>query len=71
MTTVPVVAASDSGQLSQVAPAIPVEVLMLEETKAAFGEVSLVFQDMSAKHGQIHGNLQTLASTIAVLSQAK
>ena len=47
---------------------VPVEVPMLEETKAAFGEVSSAFQDMLAKHGQIQGNLQILASTVATLS---
>ena len=50
---------------------IPVGVPTLEETKYVFGEVSFAFQDMSAKHGQIQGNLQTLASTVVALSQAK
>ena len=68
MTTIPVAVTSDSGQLSQVAPTVPIEVPTLEETKAAFGEVTIAFQDMSAKHGQIQGNLQTLVSTIAALS---
>ena len=68
---VPVAATSVSGQPSQVAPTIPVKAPMLEETKAVFGEISSAFEDMSAKHGQIQGNLQTLASTVAALSQAK
>ena len=43
----------------------------MEEMKAAFGEVSSEFQDMLAKHGQIQGNLQSLGTTVATLSQAK
>ena len=69
-TTIPVAEASGSGQPSNVASTIPIEVPTLEETKAMCGEVSSAFQDMSMKHGQIQGNLQNLASTVA-LSQAK
>ena len=39
----PVTATSGSGTLSQVAPIVPVKVPTLEETKAAFGEVSSAF----------------------------
>ena len=70
-TTIPVAAASGSGQLGSVAPTILVEVPTLEDTKAAFQEVSLTFQDMSAQHGQIQGNLQELASTVQALRQSK
>ena len=48
-----------------------IEVPTMEETKAAFGEVLSAFQNMLAKHGQIQGNLQTLASTMDALRQAK
>ena len=51
--TIPVTLVSGSRQSSPVTPIVPVEVPTLEETKAAFGEVSSAFQDMSAKHGQI------------------
>ena len=68
-TTVPVVNGSEPS--GSVAPTVPVGVQMLEETKAAFGKVSSTFQDMSARHGQIQGNLQSLATTVAALSQAK
>ena len=68
-TTVPVVSGSEPS--GSVTPTVPVGVPTLEETKAAFGEVSSAFQDMSAKHGQIQGNLQSLAMTVAALSQAK
>ena len=64
-------AAIGSGQPSNVAPTMPIEVPTLEETKAAFGEVLSAFQDMLGKHGQIQGNLQTLASTEDALRQAK
>ena len=69
--TIPVAAASGSGQTGNVAPTIPVEVPTLEDTKAAFQEVSLTFKDMSAQHGQIQGNLQALASTVQALRQSK
>ena len=68
-TTVPVVSGSEPS--GSVTPTVPVGVPTLEETKAAFGEVSSAFQDMSARHGQIQGNLQSLATTVAALSQAK
>ena len=68
-STIPI--AGGSEHIGTVSTTIPVGVPTLEETKAAFGEVSSAFQDMSAKHGQIQGNLQTLASTVAALSQAK
>ena len=51
--TIPVTTASGSGQPGNVAPTIPVEVPTLEDTKAAFQEVSSTFRDMSAQHGQI------------------
>ena len=70
-TTVPVAATSRSGRAGSVSPTIPVEVPTLEDTKAAFQEVSSTFRDMSAQHGQIQGNLQTLASTVQALRQAK
>ena len=70
-TTIPVAAASGSGQPGSVAPTIPVEVPTLEDTKAAFQEVSSTFRDMSAQHGQIQGNLQALASTVQALRQSK
>ena len=69
--TIPVAAASGSGQTGNVAPTIPVEVPTLEDTKATFQEVSLTFRDMSVQHGQIQGNLQELASTVQALRQAK
>ena len=50
-TTVPAAVASGSGQLSNVAPTIPIEVPTLEDTKAAFQEVSSMFRNMSAQHG--------------------
>ena len=56
-TTVPVAATSRSGRAGSVSPTIPVEVPTLEDTKAAFQEVSSTFRDMSAQHGQIQGNL--------------
>ena len=65
--TIPMAAAGGSGQTSNVAPIVPVEVPTLEEMKPAFGEVSSAFQDMSMKHGQIQANLQTLASTVDAL----
>ena len=65
-TTIPVAAASGSGQ-----PGIPIKVPILEDTKAAFQEVLSTFRDMSVQHGQIQGNLQTLASTVQALRQAK
>ena len=65
--TIPVAATSGSGQTGNVAPTIPVEVPTLEDTKAAFHKVSLTFQDMSAQHGQIQGNMQALASTVQAL----
>ena len=68
-TTVPV--GSGNEPSGSIAPMVPIGVPTLEQTKAAFGEVSSAFQDMSAKHGQIQGNLQSLATTVAALSQAK
>ena len=68
-STIPITGGSE--HIGTVSTTIPVGVPTLEETKAAFGEVSSAFQDISAKHGQIQGNLQTLASTVAALSQAK
>ena len=70
-TTIPVVAASGSGALINVAPTVSIELPTLQETKATFGEVSSAFQDMSMKHDQIQGNLQNLASIVAALNQAK
>ena len=68
-STIPI--AGGSEHIGTVSTTIPVGVPMLEETKAAFGEVSFAFQDMSVEHGQIQGNSQTLASTVAAFSQAK
>ena len=70
-TTIPIAAASGSGQPGSVASTIPVEVPTLEDTKAAFQEVSSTFWDMSVQHGQIQGNLQALVSTVQVLRQSK
>ena len=56
-----------SEQLSAVAPIIPMDVLSRQETKEAFQEVSSAFQYMSAKHEQIQGSLQVLASTVEAL----
>ena len=70
-TTIPVTPASWGGRSGSVSPTIPVEVPTLEDTKAAFQEVSSTFRDMSTQHGQIQGNLQTLASTVQALRQAK
>ena len=42
-----------------------------QETKEAFQEVSSAFQDMSAKHGQIQGSLQILASMVEALKQGQ
>ena len=70
-TTIPLAVASGSGQPGSVAPTIPVEVPTLEDTKAAFQEVSSTFRDMSVQHGQIQGNLQELASTVQALRQSK
>ena len=69
--TVLVHAVSGSATPSNVAPTVLVELPTLEETKAAFGEISSAFQDMSAKYGQIQGNLQTLVNTVDALCQAK
>ena len=66
-TTIPVTAASWGRRSESVAPMIPVEVATLEDTKAAFQEVSSTFRDMSTQHCQIQGNLQTLASTVQAL----
>ena len=63
--TVPV--AEGSVQPSAIAPTVPVDVPSCQETKEAFQEVSSAFQDMSAKHGQIQGSLQVLASTAEAL----
>ena len=63
--TVPV--ATGSVQPSAIAPTVPVDVPSCQETKEAFQEVSSAFQDMSAKHGQIQGSLQVLASTVEAL----
>ena len=68
-TTVPV--ATASGSVRIVVPTEPVEVPSLQDTKVAFNVVSLAFRDMSAKHGQIQGNIQVLASTVEALHQAK
>ena len=70
-TTVPAAATSGSGQLSNVAPTIPVKVPTLEDTKAAFQEVSSTFCNMSAQHGQMQGNLQELANTVQELRRVK
>ena len=70
-TTIPVTPASWGRPSGSVSPTIPVEVPTLEDTKAAFQEVSSTFRDMSTQHGQIQGNLQTLASTVQALRQAK
>ena len=70
-TTILVAAASGSGQPGDVAPTVPVEVPTFEVTRAAFQEVSSIFRDMSSQHGQIQGNLQTLASIVHALRQAK
>ena len=63
--TVPV--AVGSVQLNVVGPAVPVDVPSCWETKEAFQEVSLAFQDMSVKHGQTQGSLQVLASMVEAL----
>ena len=70
-TIVPTAVASGSEQLGNVAPTIPVEVPTLEDTKAAFQEVSSTFRNMSAQHGQMQGNLQELASTVQELRRVK
>ena len=67
--TVPV--AEGSVQPSAVAPTVPVDVPSHQETKEAFQEVSSAFEDMSAKHGQMPGSLQVLASTVEALKQAQ
>ena len=67
--TVPVAVTSRS--VGTVAPTEPVEVPSLQDTKVAFNVVSLAFWDMFAKHGQIQGNIQVLASTVESLRQAK
>ena len=56
-------------QPSAVAPMVPVDVPSRQETKEAFQKVLSAFQDMYAKHGQIQGSLQVLASTVEVLKQ--
>ena len=67
--TVPV--AVGSVQLSAIATTIPVDTPSRQETKEAFQEVSLAFQEMSTKHGQIQGSLQVLVSTVEALKQAQ
>ena len=67
--TIPI--AAGSMQPSAIAPTIPVDVPSRQETKEAFQEVSSAFQDMSAKHGQIQGSLQVLASMVEALKQAQ
>ena len=54
-----------------VAPTIPVDVPSRQETKEAFEEVSSAFKGMTEKHGQMQGDLQTLASTVAALKEAQ
>ena len=49
----------------------PVDVPSRQETKKAFEEVSSAFQGMTEQHGQMQGDLQTLASTVAALKQAQ
>ena len=63
--TVPI--AEGSVHPSAIAPRILVDLPSRQETKEAFQEVSLAFQDMSAKHGQIQGILQVLASIVEAL----
>ena len=52
-------------------PTVPVYVPSRKETKEAFEEVSSAFKGMTEKHGQMQGDLQTLASTVAALKQAQ
>ena len=67
--TVPVVGGLPS--LGTVTPTVPVDVPSCQETKEAFEEVSSVFKGMTEKHGQMQGDLQTLASTVTALKQAQ
>ena len=67
--TVPI--ATGSVQPGAVGPTVPVDVPSRQETKEAFQEVSIAFQDMLTKHGQIQGSLQVLASTVEALKQAQ
>ena len=60
-----------SGQTGTATPTIPLGMPIRQETKEAFDEVSSAFQDMSAKHGQIQGGLQVLASMVEALRRAK
>ena len=57
--------------IGTVAPTIPADVPSRQETKEAFEEVSSAFKGMTAKHGQMQGDLQTLASTVEALKQAQ
>ena len=66
-----ILVAEGSVQPSVVAPTVPVDVLSCQETKEAFQEASSAFQDMSAKHGQIQGSLQVLASMVEAMKQAQ
>ena len=63
--TVPVVGGSSSFGI--VTPTTPVDVPSHQETKEAFDEVSSVFKGMIETHGQIQGDLQTLASKVEAL----
>ena len=54
-----------------IAPTIPANVPSRQETKEAFEEVSSAFKGMTEKHGQMQGDLQSLASTVAALKQAQ
>ena len=67
--TIPV--AAGSVQPSAVATTVPVDVPSRQETKEAFQEVSLAFQEMPTKHGQIQGSLQVLASMVEAMKQAQ
>ena len=63
--TIPVVGGAPS--IGTVTPTIPADVPSRQETKEAFEEVSSAFKGMTEKHGQMQGDLQTLASTVAAL----
>ena len=67
--TIPVVGGLPS--IGTIAPTIPADVPSRQETKEAFEEVSSAFKGMTKKHGQMQGDLQTLASTVEALKQAQ
>ena len=68
-STVPIAGGIPS--FGTMAPTIPVDVPSHQWTKEAFEEVSSAFKGMTEKHGQMQGDLQTLASTVVALKQAQ